>query len=97
MVGFIFGPRSFVNDYLLKEMLVSEWQQSSADAVFLSFFFFPLFLPKSPQYIVVYLVVGPSSCAMWDATSAWPDEQGHARPQDPNQQNPGPPKRSVRT
>ena len=37
--------------------------------------FFLLFLPKSPQYIVVHiLVVGPSSCGMWDAASAWLDE-----------------------
>ena len=33
-----------------------------------SFFVFP-FSPKAPGYIVVYfLVVGPSSCGMWDAT-----------------------------
>ncbi|XP_070082805.1 queuosine-tRNA galactosyltransferase isoform X12 [Equus przewalskii] len=31
---------------------------------------------------------GPSSCAMWDATSTWSDERCHVRAQDPN---PGPP------
>ena len=34
-------------------------------------FIFP-FSPKALQYIVVYiLVVGPSSCGMWDVASAW--------------------------
>ena len=28
---------------------------------------------------------------MWDATSAWFDEQCHVRAQDPNQRNTGPP------
>ena len=32
---------------------------------------------------------------MWEAASAWPDEQCHVRAQDPNGQNPGPPKRSM--
>ena len=45
---------------------------------------FLLFLPKSLQYIVVYIVVGPSSCGMWDAASAWPNEQCHISAQDPN-------------
>ena len=51
---------------------------------FLGLFFFKilffLFLPKDPQYKVVYIfVVGPSSCDTWDAASAWPDEQCHVR------------------
>ena len=33
---------------------------------------------------------------MWDATSAWPDEQCHVRTRDPNWWNPGLPKRSMR-
>ena len=37
----------------------------------------------------MFLVVGPSSCGMWDATSAWFDEQCHVRAQDSNQQNTG--------
>ena len=41
------------------------------------------------------LVVGPSSCGMCDATSAWSDEQCHVRTQDLNQRNPGPPKWST--
>src|SRR3712207_8955294 len=36
-------------------------------------------------------VVGSSSCGMWDAASAWSDEQCHVRAQDSNQQNTGPP------
>ena len=35
--------------------------------------------------------MGPSSCGMWDAASAWLDEQRHVRTQDSNQQNTGPP------
>ena len=35
--------------------------------------------------------MGPSSCGMWDAASAWLDEQCHVRAQDSNQQNTGPP------
>ena len=30
-----------------------------------------LLLPKAPQYIVI----GPSSCGTWDATSTWLDKQ----------------------
>ena len=55
-----------------------------------SFFFLKDFIfPSSPQsplvHICVFLVVGPSRCGMWDATSAWPDEQCHVRAQDSNQ------------
>ncbi|XP_070375726.1 NADH dehydrogenase [ubiquinone] 1 alpha subcomplex assembly factor 2 isoform X4 [Equus asinus] len=39
----------------------------------------------------VFFVVGPSSCGMWDAASAWFDEQCHVRAQDSNQRNTGPP------
>ena len=70
--------------------------------LFMLLFFFKilffLFLPKAPWYIVVHMyffVVGPSSCGMWDAASAWPNEQCHVRTQDPNWRNPGPPKQSV--
>ncbi|XP_070371738.1 biogenesis of lysosome-related organelles complex 1 subunit 5 isoform X5 [Equus asinus] len=41
------------------------------------------------------LVVSPSSCSMWDATSMWPDEQRHVHAQDLNQRNPGPLKWSM--
>ena len=53
-----------------------------------AFFFFLLllFLPKATQvHNCIFLVVGPSGCAMWEATSAWPDEQCHVCAQDPNQ------------
>ena len=50
--------------------------------------FFLLFLLKFHQYIIVYfslyLVVGLSSYGMWDAASAWPDEQCHVCAQDLN-------------
>uniref|UniRef100_F7DUD7 SPT20 homolog, SAGA complex component n=1 Tax=Equus caballus TaxID=9796 RepID=F7DUD7_HORSE len=47
------------------------------------------FTPQQPQQPTTsspqqpgeqYLVVGPSSCGMWDATSAWPDEWCHVHP-----------------
>ena len=65
-----------------------------------SFFFFKDFIfpfsPQSPQvHSCVFLVVGPSSCAMWDAASPWPDEWCYVHAQDSNWQNPGPPKGST--
>ena len=45
--------------------------------------------------VVYFLVVGPSSCGMWDAASTWPDEWCHVHAQDLNQQNAGPEKRSA--
>ena len=59
---------------------------------FLRFYFFP-FAPQSPPvHSCIFFVVGPSSCGMWDAASAWPDERCHVRAQDSNQWSPGPPK-----
>ena len=50
--------------------------------------FFP-FSPQSPPvHSCIFLVVGRSSCGMWDATSVWPNERHHVRAQDPNQRNP---------
>ena len=58
---------------------------------FLDFIFFP-FSPQSPLvHTCIFFVVGPSSCGMWDAASAWFDEQCHVRTQDWNQRNTGPP------
>ena len=58
---------------------------------FLRFFFFP-FSPQSPPvHSCMFFIVGPSSCGMWDAASAWSDEQCHVRAQDLNQRNTGPP------
>ena len=54
-------------------------------------FFFP-FSPQSPPvHSCIFFVVGPSSCGMWDAASAWFDEQCHLRAQDSNQRNTVPP------
>ena len=46
----------------------------------------PLFLllPKEPSTQLYIPVVGPSSCGMWDAASAWPDERCNVCAQDPN-------------
>ena len=58
---------------------------------FLKILFFP-FSPQSPPVrSCIFFVVGPSSCSMWDAASAWFDEQCHVRAQDLNQRNTGPP------
>ena len=55
------------------------------------FFFFSFFFPKPPPvHSCIFLVVGPSSCGMWDAASAWFDEQCHVCAQDSNQRNTGP-------
>src|SRR3712207_8320563 len=58
---------------------------------FLKILFFP-FSPQSPPvHSCIFFVVGPSSCGIWDAASAWFDEQCHVRAQDSNQRNTGPP------
>ena len=58
---------------------------------FLRFYFFP-FSPQSPPvHSCIFFIVGPSSCGMWDAASAWFNEQCHVRAQDLNQQNTEPP------
>ena len=58
---------------------------------FLKILFFP-FSPQSPPvHCCIFFVVSPSSCGMWDAASAWVDEQCHVRAQDLNQRNTGPP------
>ena len=48
------------------------------------YFVFLFILPKPPVHSCIFLVVGPSSCGMWDAASAWLDEWCHVRAQDPN-------------
>ena len=58
---------------------------------------FFLLVSKPPSTQLYILAVGPSSCAMWDTTSAWLDEQSHVHTQDPNWQNPGPLKWSAQT
>ena len=53
--------------------------------------FFSFFSPKPPVHSCIFFIAGPSSCGMWGAAPAWPDEQRHVHAQDPNQWNPGPP------
>ena len=53
------------------------------------FFIFPCSSQSPPVHSCVFLIVGPSSCCMWDAISAWLDEQGHECTQDPNQETLG--------
>ena len=56
---------------------------------FLKILFFP-FSPQSPPvHSCMFFVVCPFSCGMWDAASAWFDEECHVRAQDSNQRNTG--------
>src|SRR3712207_7010981 len=51
---------------------------------------FRSFSPQSPPvHSCIFLVVGPSSCGMWDAASVWFDAQHHVGTQDSNQRNTG--------
>ena len=61
----------------------------------ISYFSFSSSKPPSTQLCI--LVVGPSSCSMWDTASVWPDEWCRVCTQDVNQRNPGPRKQSTRT
>ena len=45
-------------------------------------FYFSFFSQSPLVYSCVFLVMGPSSWGMWDAVSAWLDEQCHVRAQD---------------
>ena len=63
----------------------------------LKILFFPFSLKTPLVHSCVFLVVGPSSCGMWDAVSAWLDERYHVPTQDLNQRKPGPLKWSMRT
>ena len=70
-------PYSFLGTefFLLKDFLI----------------FFPFSSQSPPVHSCIFFVVGPSSCGMWDAASAWFDEQCHVHAQDSNQWNTGPP------
>ena len=60
--------------------------------IFFKDFIFSPFSPQSPPvHSCIFFVMGSSSCGMWDAASAWSDEQCHVRAQDSNQRNTGPP------
>ena len=70
----------------------------SSSQLWLSFFFFffqrfyfSFFSQSPPVHSCVFLVVGPSSCGMRDATLVWLDERCHVRAQDSTQWSPGPP------
>ena len=73
--------------FLLCLSLVMVWQGTI-------FFFFPFSPQSSPVHSCIFFVVGPSSCGMWDAASAWFDERCHVHAQDSNQRNTGPPGRA---
>ena len=67
---------------------INALEKSYYTSIFLFFLIFFLFFPFSPQspqvHRYVFFVVGSSSCGMWDAASAWSDEQCHVRAQDSN-------------
>ena len=66
--------------------------------IFFKRFYFSFFSQIPPVHSYgAFLVVGPSSCGMWDAASMWPDKRCHVRTQDSNRRNPWPPKQNVRT
>ena len=78
--------------------ILSHWLQINCGSIlFFFYFYFSFFSPNPPVHSCIFLVVGPSSCGVLDAASAWLDEQCHVRAQDLNQGNPGPPKHSART
>ena len=56
---------------------------------FFKILFFSFFSPKPPVHSCIFFVVGPYSCGMWDAASAWFDEQCHVHAQDSDQGNTG--------
>ena len=60
---------------------------------FFKILFFSFILPKAPLpppvHSCIFFIVGPSSCSMWDAASAWFDEQCHVSAQDSNQWSTG--------
>ena len=50
--------------------------------LFFKDFIFSFFSQSSLVHSCIFLVVGPSSCGVWDAASAWLDGQCHVRAQD---------------
>ena len=65
--------------------LKDHWEETGICFYFFKDFIFP-FSPQIPLvHSRVFLIVGPSSCGMWDAASAWLDERCHVRAQDPDQ------------
>ena len=87
---------------------MNEWKNSihisfllmnltSSFFVFFKILFFPFSTQSPPVHSCVFLAVSSSSCGIWDATSAWLDEQCHVCTQDSNPQNPGLLKRSPHT
>ena len=64
---------------------IETWTNISCESFF---FFFLLLLPKAPQYILVYSSCS-SGCAIWDAATAWLDEQCHVRTRIPMDKTPG--------
>ena len=96
VILFIFSLNHLGDDNLCFTLKISLFFLKDCHVSLPIFFFSPSSpqsrLPPAPQYIVV----GPSSCGMWDA-STWPDELCHVHAQEPNQRNPGPLKWIVRT
>ena len=88
VIGRICLPTHFRN-----ELTLPRWT-----FFFFKDFSFPFFPQSAPvRSCVFFLVVGPSTCGMWDAASAWLDEQCHVHAQGSNQPNPEPPKQSMQT
>ena len=60
-----------ITDFFFKRLAPELTTVANLLFSFLSTFFFSLNPPSTELYI---LVVGPSSCGMWDAASMWPDD-----------------------
>ena len=82
-------PHRHIHDGSGNENSVA-WSFDSWASFFFKILLFSFFSPKpfSPQLYI--LVVGPSSCGMWDAVSAPLHELCHVRARDLNRRNPGP-------
>ena len=80
---------NFLCVYLIRAFYSNSIDDLKLEANFFKDFIFFFFSPKPPVHGCIFVVVGPSSCGMWDAALAWPDEWCHVRAQDPNQETLG--------
>ena len=63
-------------------MNLTSKESPQKERFFLKILFFPCSPQSPPVHSCIFFVVGPSSCSMWDAASAWFDEQCHVHVQD---------------
>src|SRR3712207_4949693 len=90
-VGLCLGTEPRLSKWSVPNLTIRSWGWPHLNHFFFKDFIISFFSPTPPVHSCTFFVVGPSSCGMWDATSAWFDEQCHVRAQDSNQRNTGPP------